>query len=100
MREINALDQIEKTGLAMTYIGTSWCPYCGKTTKAITEVMPDHADVSLAKIDGDDEPDILTEVGASTYPQILLHRDGKLVAQRESCDANELRAWLADSGVA
>jgi thioredoxin-like negative regulator of GroEL len=100
MQEINSLDQISKDGLALTYIGTTWCPYCGKTTKALSEVMPEHADVQLAKIDGDDEPDILSTVGATTYPQILLHRDGQLVAQRESCDTAELRTWLAENGVA
>ena len=100
MREIEALDQIQAEGVALTYIGTTWCPYCGKTTKAIAEVMPQHPDVSLAKIDGDDQPDVLAEVGAKTYPQLLLHRDGALVAQRESCDADELRAWLAEHGVA
>lgn len=100
MREISSLDQIERQGTALTYVGTTWCTYCKKTTRALEEVMPDHPDVQTAKIDGDDEPDVLPALGAKTYPQILLHRDGELIAQRESCDAAELRAWLAENGVA
>lgn len=100
MRNIEALGEVPQQGTALLTIGTDWCTYCGKTYKAIKEVMPEHADVQLVKIDGDDHPDILGDVGAKTYPQLLLYRDGSLVAQRESADAGELRAWLEGNGLA
>jgi len=100
MRKINELGEIRKEGLALTYIGTDWCQYCAKTTKAIGAVLPTLEKIEVSKIDGDDEPDILQAVGAKTYPQLLLHRDGVLVAQRESADADTLKAWLVENGAA
>lgn len=99
MKEISSTEQVADSGTALLTVGTSWCTYCGKTYAALKEVMPGHPDVQLFKIDGDDEPDVLSEIGAKTYPQLLLYREGELVAQRESADAETLRAWLAENGV-
>lgn len=99
MRQIQTLDQVPTDGTALLYIGTGWCTWCARTVAAIGEVAPSLNDLGLLKIDGDDEPDILTAVSAKTYPQLLLFRDGALVAQRESADAATLTAWLAEHGV-
>ncbi|MBY0397991.1 MAG: thioredoxin family protein, partial [Thermoleophilia bacterium] len=76
MQEISSVSQAPTTGTVLLYVGTSWCAYCAKTIAAIGEVMPAHPAVSLYKIDGDEEPDILTDVGAKSYPQLLLFREG------------------------
>lgn len=99
MNVIQGLSDIPSTGLALTMIGTDWCTYCGSTVEAIAAVAPDHPELQISKIDGDEDPDVLTEVGATTYPQLLLHRDGQLVAQRESAKEDVLRTWLAENGV-
>lgn len=100
MRNINSTAEVPSDGTALLVIGTDWCQYCGKTYRGIKEVMPSHPDVELLKIDGDDEPDALTSVGAKTYPQMLLYKDGQLIAQRESADAEQLREWLGANGLA
>ncbi len=99
MRKIDTIAEVPTTGTSLTYIGTTWCTFCKKTTEALRSVMPGLPDVQLSHVDGDDSPDILGEVGSKTYPQLLLHRDGVLIAQRESADAETLRAWLAENGV-
>lgn len=99
MRKIETIAEVPATGTSLTYIGTTWCTFCKKTTEALGAVMPGLPDVQISHVDGDDSPDILGEVGAKTYPQLLLHRDGVLIAQRESADAEALRAWLAENGV-
>lgn len=100
MQEISSVTEVPSTGQVLLTVGTSWCTYCAKTYGAIDEVMPGHPDVQLVHIDGDEEPDVLTEVGAKSYPQLLLFRDGEKVAQRESADGETLAAWLAEHGVA
>lgn len=100
MNNISSISEVTKTGVAILYIGTSWCAYCKKTTQGLDEVMPGHPDVQVYHIDGDDEPDALTEVNGKSYPQILLFRDGEKVAQRESADGPQLSEWLAANGVA
>lgn len=99
MRNIETITDVPVNGLVLLTIGTDWCQYCGKTYRAIKDVMPGHPDVDLLKIDGDDFPEVLGEVGAKTYPQLLLYRDGEKVAQRESADADTLRTWLSENGV-
>lgn len=100
MKNIQSIEQVGTEGKKLLVIGTDWCTYCGKTYAAIKDVMPGHPDVEILKIDGDDEPEILGEIEAKTYPQLLLYDGGALVAQRESADTETLRAWLAENGVA
>lgn len=99
MKTIESMSEVASSGTSLTYIGTSWCQFCHKTTKALAEVMPTVPDVEVLHVDGDDVPDILSEIGSKTYPQLLLHKDGRLVAQRESADAATLREWLSEHGV-
>lgn len=99
MRRISGVAQAPATGTALVYLGTSWCRYCGMTSKALTAASDALAGIEVLHVDGDDEPDALAEVGAKTYPQLVLLRDGKIVAQRESADEPTLRAWLAQNGV-
>jgi thioredoxin-like negative regulator of GroEL len=94
MKEVERIEDAKGEGKALLYVGTDWCTYCAKTTKAIASVMPSYPEVKLFKIDGDDQPDILGEVNAKTYPQLLFFNNGNLIAQRESANAEELKAWI------
>lgn len=99
MKEINSLAQMPSSGTALLYIGTDWCTFCQKTTTGIEQVRSDYPYLDILKIDGDEEPDILDDVNAKSYPQLLLYRDGEKVAQRESADGPTLKQWLAEHGV-
>jgi thioredoxin 1 len=97
MKIINNFDEINKNGTSMLIIGTDWCKFCASTYEAIAEVMPEYAGIEIFKIDGDENPDAIMDVGAKTYPQILLYKDGEKIAQRESAKSDDLRAWISEN---
>lgn len=100
MRKITKQDEVSKEGSSILMIGTDWCNYCGFTKKALKAVAADRSDVEVCFLDGDEDPDALKNAGGATYPLIILFKDGERVASRESAKEPELRAWLAEHGVA
>jgi thioredoxin 1 len=71
-----------------------WCPPCKMIAPILEQIEAEHGDrLTVAKINGDDHPDIVARYGVMGFPTLNLYRDGEVVQQ--IIGAKPKRALLA-----
>ena len=59
-----------------------WCPPCKMIAPILEQIEAEHGDrLTVAKINGDDHPDIVARYGVMGFPTLNLYRDGEVVQQ-------------------
>ena len=72
-----------------------WCPPCKMIAPILEQIEAEHGDrLTVAKINGDEHPDIVSRYGVMGFPTLNLYRDGEVV--RQIVGAKPKRALLAD----
>ncbi|WP_433465110.1 thioredoxin [Spirillospora sp. CA-128828] len=72
-----------------------WCPPCKMIAPILEQIEAEHGDrLTVAKINGDDHPEIVARYGVMGFPTMNLYRDGEVV--RQIVGAKPKRALLAD----
>jgi thioredoxin 1 len=57
-----------------------WCPPCKMIAPILEEISAEYGDrLTVAKINGDENPDIVTRYGVMGFPTMNLFRDGEVV---------------------
>lgn len=59
----------------------TWCGPCRMITPVLEEVAKERPDVTVCKVDVDEERELALEYGVSSIPTLLVFRDGKVVNQ-------------------
>lgn len=58
----------------------TWCPPCRMIAPLLEEIASEHAgEVTIAKLDVDDNPNTAMEFGVQSIPTLILFKDGKPV---------------------
>jgi thioredoxin 1 len=72
-----------------------WCPPCKMIAPILEQIEAEHGDrLTIAKINGDEHPEIVSRYGVMGFPTMNLYRDGEVV--RQIIGAKPKRALLAD----
>ncbi|MEU8799141.1 thioredoxin [Spirillospora sp. NPDC048819] len=72
-----------------------WCPPCKMIAPILEEIEAEHGDrLTVAKLNGDDHPEIVARYGVMGFPTLNLYRDGEVV--RQIVGAKPKRRLLAD----
>ncbi|GAA4239715.1 thioredoxin [Actinomadura meridiana] len=72
-----------------------WCPPCKMIAPILDEIDAEHGDrLTVAKLNGDDHPEIVSRYGVMGFPTLNLYRDGEVV--RQIIGAKPKRLLLAD----
>ncbi|MGP4022688.1 thioredoxin [Actinomadura sp. 3N407] len=72
-----------------------WCPPCKMIAPILEEIEAEYGDrLTVAKLNGDDHPEIVARYGVMGFPTINLYRDGEVV--RQIVGAKPKRRLLAD----
>ena len=72
-----------------------WCPPCKMISPVLEQLEAEYGDrLTIAKINGDENPDIVERYGVMGFPTLNLYRDGKVVLQ--IVGARSRRRLLAD----
>ncbi|MDF5751853.1 thioredoxin [Spongiactinospora sp. TRM90649] len=72
-----------------------WCPPCRMIAPILDEIEAEHGDrLTVAKLNGDDHPEIVRRYGVMGFPTLNLYRDGEVV--RQIVGAKPKRLLLAD----
>ncbi|WP_433475200.1 thioredoxin [Spirillospora sp. CA-142024] len=72
-----------------------WCPPCKMIAPILEQIEAEHGDrLTIAKINGDEHPEIVARYGVMGFPTMNLYRDGEVV--RQIVGAKPKRALLAD----
>jgi len=72
-----------------------WCPPCKMIAPILEQIEVEYAGrLTVAKLNGDDHPEIAARYGVLGFPTLNLYRDGEVVLQ--IVGAKPKRALLAD----
>ncbi|TDE19468.1 thioredoxin [Actinomadura sp. 6K520] len=72
-----------------------WCPPCKMIAPILEQIEAEHGDrLAVAKLNGDDHPEVVARYGVMGFPTMNLYRDGEVV--RQIVGAKSKRALLAD----
>lgn len=59
----------------------TWCGPCRMIAPVLEEVAKERPDVTVCKVDVDEERELALEYGVSSIPTLLVFRDGNVVNQ-------------------
>ncbi|WP_433179116.1 thioredoxin [Actinoallomurus sp. CA-150999] len=72
-----------------------WCPPCKMIAPILEQIETEYGDrLRIAKINGDENPEIVERYGVMGFPTLNLYRDGQVVQQ--IMGARSKRRLLAD----
>jgi thioredoxin 1 len=72
-----------------------WCPPCKMIAPILEQIEAEYGDrLTVAKINGDEHPEIVSRYGVMGFPTLNLFRDGEVVQQIRG--AKPKRLLLAD----
>jgi len=70
-------------GYVLALFYANWCPFC-RSIKPVFESYEDKAPIPLAEVDISDEGKIWDELSINYVPTLILFKDGKIIARRDS----------------
>ena len=78
-----------------------WAPWCGPCTQiapTLEEISEEMKEVTIAKHNIDDEPNLPTKYGVRGIPTMLLFKDGELKATKVGdTSKTDLVSWLKEN---
>jgi len=80
MKEINGLTEFKeaiKEGVVLTDFWASWCGPCKMISPILEEIAKERDDVTIIKINVDDNEQIAMNYGVQSIPALILFRDGE-----------------------
>jgi thioredoxin 1 len=80
MKEINGLTEFKeaiKEGVVLTDFWASWCGPCKMISPILEEIAKERNDVTIIKINVDDNEQIAMNYGVQSIPALILFRDGE-----------------------
>ncbi|MDO8168201.1 thioredoxin family protein [Candidatus Phytoplasma melaleucae] len=93
--DLNQSIQAQKTELVLIDFFASWCAPCRNLMPIIDELLQKRKDLSLIKIDIDQHPYLLSEYNITSYPTLLLYKNGRKINRRVGfCSYEELLSFI------
>ena len=66
-------------GLTLVDFWATWCGPCRMVAPIVEELASETPDVTFAKVDVDENPDVAMGLGITSIPTLMLFKNGKLV---------------------
>ena len=73
---------IASTGQGLLLCHKKLCPHCKNMEKVIEKFMGQRSGLTLHLVDSEEQPDVMTAIGAERVPTILIIKGGKVVASK------------------
>ena len=74
-----ARDVLEAEGTVIVDFWAEWCPPCHALTPVLEAIAAEHPDVTIIKVNADDNIDTASRYGALSLPTLKVFRGGEVV---------------------
>lgn len=93
-------DEIKQNeGVVLIDFFASWCGPCKMLAPIIDEIAEERADVSVVKVNVDDEPELAEEFGVFSIPTLVILKNGELAHQSVGARPKEQILKLLDESI-
>jgi thioredoxin len=86
---------ILRKGVVIVDFFATWCGPCKRLAPSFSEYASGTPNVTFAKVDGDENEDLMVEFNVRAFPTLMLLVNGKVVDTIEGCDKSELAELVA-----
>lgn len=69
-------DETVQDGIVLIDFWASWCGPCRQFAPIFEATSQEHPDVTFAKVDTEDQPELAGRYGVSSIPTLVVYRDG------------------------
>jgi thioredoxin 1 len=88
-------DVINTQGITVVDFWAEWCMPCKRLMPILEAVAEQNKDVSIVKINVDENPDLASTFNIRTIPTLILFKEGKPIATKNGgLPAIELNEWI------
>lgn len=90
-----ASDVLTSGGAVLVDFWAPWCGPCRQMAPALSALAGQRPDLTVAKVNIDDNPETPVRYGVRGVPTLMLFRDGKVIGTRVgSMPAGTLAQWI------
>ena len=95
-------DVLKSDGLVLVDFWATWCGPCKQVGPALEELSDEMADdVTVAKLDIDENPTVAMQYGIRSIPTMMLFRNGEPIATKLGADTkNNIAEWVRQAKAA
>lgn len=77
----NNFKEISEKGTVLLDFWATWCGPCQMIAPTVHEIAEELADITVGKVNVDDEPELATAFKIVSIPTLIVLKDGKAVSQ-------------------
>ncbi len=93
-------DVLKNNGLVLVDFWAEWCGPCKTIAPSLEELSSEMAgELTVAKINIDENPNIPTKYGVRGIPTLMLFKDGEVAGTKVGASPKgQIEAWIKSSG--
>ena len=88
-------DVQQSQGLVLVDFWAEWCMPCKRLMPILESVSQQNSDITIIKVNVDENPDLSSTFNIRTIPTLILFKDGQQIAVKNGgAPAIELSEWI------